>query len=144
MSSEKIMTTKTNRNPLPDKRERYIQPSILLVLYYKPSYGYELIQHIQNFGFLDGPAPPGMIYRHLRQFEEDSLVTSKWHTYGSGPAKRIYQITDEGKEVLSIWTDYLHKQVNNLQRLLNYYEHLIQKDIQNNKNEHHNDVLITT
>lgn len=132
MSSKKN-PTKTRRNPLPDKRERYIQPSILLVLYSRPSYGYELIQNIQNFGFLDGPAPPGMIYRHLRQFEEDGLVTSQWQTTGSGPAKRIYCITDEGKEVLSIWTDYLHTQVKNLQRLLQYYDHLIQADTQTNE-----------
>jgi len=127
------MSSKANRNPLPDKKERYIQPSILLVLYSKPSYGYELIQYIQNFGFLDGPAPPGMIYRHLRQFEEDGLVTSKWNTHGNGPAKRIYSITDEGKEVLSIWKDYLQKQVGNLQKLLKYYDYLIQKDEQDNE-----------
>ncbi len=137
------MSTKTNRNPLPDKKERYIQPSILLVLYSKPSYGYELIQYIQNFGFLDGPAPPGMIYRHLRQFEEDGLVTSKWHTHGNGPAKRIYSITDEGKEVLSIWKDYLQKQVGNLQRLLNYYDYLIQKDEQDNDAQD-NEALVAT
>ena len=59
------------------KRERYIQPSILLGLYLKPSYGYELIQEIQRYGFVEGPAPPGMIYRHLRQLEDQGLVLSE-------------------------------------------------------------------
>jgi PadR family transcriptional regulator PadR len=58
------------------KRERYIQPSLLMGLLLKPSYGYELIQSIQEFGFVEGQAPPGMVYRHLRQLEKDGLVTS--------------------------------------------------------------------
>ncbi len=60
-----------------------MQPSILLGLLLKASYGYELIQNIQKFGFVEGQAPPGMIYRHLRQLEEDGLVSSNWETKGS-------------------------------------------------------------
>ena len=58
------------------KRERYLQPSLLMGLLVKPSYGYELIQTIQEFGFVEGEPPPGMVYRHLRQLEGDGLVTS--------------------------------------------------------------------
>ena len=114
------------KSPRPDqgKRERYIQPSILLGLVLKASYGYELIQNIQRFGFVEGQAPPGMIYRHLRQLEEDGLVLSKWETGGSGPAKRVYQLTDEGKEMLTIWIGYMKKQTKNLIAFIDYYESL--------------------
>jgi poly-beta-hydroxybutyrate-responsive repressor len=92
-------------------------------LYSKPSYGYELIQTIQRFGFVEGQAPPGMIYRHLRQLEEDGLVTSAWETEGAGPAKRIYQLTDGGLQMLSLWIGYMEKQVENLNELIKqYYE----------------------
>ena len=64
------------------RQERYIQASILLGLVSAPSYGYELISTIQTFGFIEGSAPPGMIYRHLRQMEEDKLVSSEWNTGG--------------------------------------------------------------
>ena len=77
---------KRRQRPGGGKRERYIQPSILMVLYQRPSYGYELIQNIQTFGFVEGQAPPGMIYRHLHQLEEDRLVVSEWETEGAGPA----------------------------------------------------------
>jgi poly-beta-hydroxybutyrate-responsive repressor len=73
----------------------------------KSSYGYELIQHIHQFGFVEGQAPPGMIYRHLRQLEEDGLVSSEWKTEGTGPAKRVYRITPDGKEMLSVWIEYM-------------------------------------
>ena len=108
-------------DPRIGKQERYIQPSILLGLRTRPSYGYELIQTIQQFGFIEGNAPPGMIYRHLRQLEEDGLVTSEWKTEGSGPAKRVYSLTEEGKEMLSIWIDYLQRQAANLDRFIRHY-----------------------
>jgi len=108
------------------KRERYIQPSILLGLYLKPSYGYELIQGIQNFGFVEGQAPPGMIYRHLRQLEEDGLVSSEWKTESSGPAKRIYQLTEDGREMLALWVDYMDKQASTLSAFVAQYR-LIRK-----------------
>jgi len=109
-------------HPPQGRQERYIQPSILLGLLRKESYGYELIQNIQKFGFIEGNAPPGMIYRHLRQLEEDGLVLSKWETEGSGPAKRVYTLTDEGKELLAIWIEYLRKQAKNLEAFIGYYE----------------------
>jgi poly-beta-hydroxybutyrate-responsive repressor len=99
------------------KVERYIQPSLLLALKHKPSYGYELIQEIPQFGFVEGQAPPGMIYRHLRDLEKNGLVESNWQTDGSGPAKRIYQLTWEGQEVLDFWVDYMEIQA---EKLLNF------------------------
>jgi poly-beta-hydroxybutyrate-responsive repressor len=107
--------------PHQGKRERYMQPSILLGLYLKPSYGYELIQSIQRFGFVEGQAPPGMIYRHLRQLEEDGLVASEWTTESPGPAKRMYHLTSEGKELLAIWVDYMDKQAGNLSAFVAHY-----------------------
>jgi PadR family transcriptional regulator PadR len=110
------------------KQERYIQPSILMGLLLKASYGYELIQNIQKFGFVEGQAPPGMIYRHLRQFEEDGLVSSNWETKGTGPAKRMYTITEEGKEVLAIWIDYMNKQASTLNDFIGTYKKLKKQD----------------
>ena len=110
------------------KPERYIQPSILLGLLLKASYGYELIQDIQRYGFIEGNAPPGMIYRHLRQLEEDGLVSSRWETEGTGPAKRMYDITDEGRQVLGIWIDYMKRQAKNLNDFIKTYSELIKED----------------
>ncbi len=114
---------KTQRRPQQGKKDRYLQPSLLMGLYSKPSYGYELIQTIHRFGFVEGQAPPGMIYRHLRQLEEDGMVSSQWETEGVGPAKRIYHLTEEGREMLALWIRYMEKQVSNLNALISeYYE----------------------
>jgi PadR family transcriptional regulator PadR len=126
------MKTNKNRKKIPHpgsaKQERYIQPSILLGLYLNPSYGYEIIRHIQNFGFMKGDAPPGMIYRHLRQLEEDGLVRSEWKTEGTGPAKRMYYITEEGNEVLSALIGYMENQADKLRNFINMYRRFIEQD----------------
>ncbi len=129
--STKMNTKKRIQNknrPGSGKQERYIQPSILMGLSIKSSYGYELIHNISNFGFIEGQAPPGMIYRHLRQLEEDGLVISEWKTKGTGAAKRIYNITQEGEEILSIWIEHMKNQVGKLQGFIEIYSSLEIKD----------------
>ena len=105
-----------------------MQPSILMGLLLKASYGYELIQNIQKFGFVEGQAPPGMIYRHLRQLEEDGLVLSNWETKGTGPAKRMYTITEENKEVLAIWIESMKKQASTPNEFIGTYRRLKKQD----------------
>jgi poly-beta-hydroxybutyrate-responsive repressor len=96
------------------KPERYIQPSILMALLDGPSYGYQLLQRLPEYGFLREEVPPGMIYRHLRQMEEERLVESRWEAEGSGPAKRVYELTAEGGEVLEAWIAHMERKARRL------------------------------
>jgi poly-beta-hydroxybutyrate-responsive repressor len=106
------------------KAERYIQPSLLMALKDKPSYGYELLQNIDRFGFVEGQAPPGMIYRHLRDMEENGWVVSAWQTDEGGPAKRIYRLTVEGDKVLGAWIDYMNSQAKKMLAFIKMYKDL--------------------
>ena len=114
MSSKRKKSRPKAAQPRSGKAERYIQPSLLLGLKIKSSYGYELIKSIHEFGFVQGQAAPGMIYRHLRGLESDGLVQSEWQTEGSGPARRMYRLTSEGDDALSLWIDYMQIQADNL------------------------------
>lgn len=104
------------------KPQRYVQPSLLLALRGGASYGYELIQTIGDYGFLRGDAPPGMVYRHLRQMDEEGLVASKWDAEGDGPAKRVYSITAEGLEVLEAWILHMERQRDTLDSFIKRYK----------------------
>ena len=112
--STKMIQAGRKRQGGSGKSERYIQPSILMGLRHKPSYGYEIIQTIQEFGFVEGQAPPGMIYRHLRDLEAAGLVISSWKTEGAGPAKRVYEMTPEGEKALALWVKYMEQQAQKL------------------------------
>lgn len=116
------MSKEKRQRPGAGRQERYIQACILLGLLSKPSYGYELISTIQSFGFVEGDAPPGMVYRHLRQMEEDNIVESKWDTGKSGAAKRIYTITEEGEEVLSYWAAFMESKAKKLNNFVKMYQ----------------------
>ena len=127
MSTKSSQSEKKRARPGSGKTERYIQPSLLLGLKMKPSYGYELIHNIQKFGFVQGQAPPGMIYRHLRELEADGLVRSEWQTAGTGPARRIYHLTAEGEDALALWIGYMETQADNLLNFIQQYEKLRNK-----------------
>lgn len=96
------------------RAERFIQPSILLRLKQNPSYGYEILRGLEAFGFVEGAAPPGMIYRHLRELEAAGLVTSAWQTVDAGPARRVYELTAEGAEALDLWVRHMEAQARKL------------------------------
>ena len=101
---------------------RLLQPFILLALKGKESYGYELIEKINGFGFHSHPPDVGAIYRQLRSMETEGWMKSKWDTKGAGPAKRMYRITPQGEEILHGWAITLQKRKVSLEHFLNRYQ----------------------
>ena len=78
----------------------WMQPFLLLALEQWQSHGYELIRRLSGFGFeaLDR----GSVYRTLRQLEKSGLVVSGWDTSKDGPARRLYSLTDAGRDYLNV------------------------------------------
>jgi PadR family transcriptional regulator, regulatory protein PadR len=99
----------------------FVQPWLLLQLAKQPAHGYELMEALAQQD--DQPAPdPGTMYRILRFFEEDGLVSSRWETGGGGPARRVYEVTDQGLEYLQVWAATVRRQRAGLDRFLTDYE----------------------
>ena len=99
---------------------RLAQPSILAVLanHGAPLHGYAIIQEMAQGPMYGGNAPdPTGIYRILKQMENNGLVVSSWDTSESGPAKRCYELTDDGKACLLRWIDSLACYVDSIQQL---------------------------
>jgi DNA-binding PadR family transcriptional regulator len=71
---------------------------ILKTLKEKNASGSEIHEKITKEYEVEMPKP--MIYMILRRMERMGLVTSKWETGETGPAKRIYTITEEGLDIL--------------------------------------------
>lgn len=118
----------TGRCGHPGSRVRgFIQPWLLLLLLQKPSHGYELMERLIR----DEEAPdadPDLLYRTLRQLEQDGLVHSSWDTESRGPARRLYQVTPEGIAYLHAWTINLRRTRQRLDRFLAEYETYFQAD----------------
>jgi DNA-binding PadR family transcriptional regulator len=67
---------------------------------------------------------PGFLYRTLRAMEEEGLVRSSWDTSGSGPARRVYTLTDEGRAVLRAWAAHIRRLREKLDQFLSTYKEL--------------------
>jgi len=97
-----------------------------LLLLQKPSHGYELMERLSQGEEMPG-ADPGLLYRTLRQMEDDGLVRSTWDTEGKGPARRQYEVTPEGVEYLHTWAVNIRHTRERLDRFLAEYETQFQK-----------------
>lgn len=100
---------------------KFLQPCLLLMLHRQSTHGYELMQSLNEFGFMDSEIDPGTVYRHLRKLEEEGLVSSSWDTDKGGPAKRLYELTAEGEELLHAWAVTIKSNIQRLERFLNKY-----------------------
>ena len=104
------------------KMTRFVEPCLLFFLSQKPSYGYELMERLNNFGFQKAKPDPAMVYRTLRYLEKEECVLSKWDTKGTGPAKRNYEITQKGLALLHAWAQGIAMRKQVLEKFLNQYK----------------------
>jgi poly-beta-hydroxybutyrate-responsive repressor len=100
--------------------ERFVEPSLLLLLRERPLHGYELLERIPELG--EGRVDIGNLYRLLRSLEEEGLVTSEWSAELPGPAKRTYELTAEGRRLLDRWAEALQRAEETIASFLKRYE----------------------
>ena len=100
---------------------RFLEPSLLLLLREDPSHGYNLLDALRRFGFAEGSLDPSMVYRVLREMEQEGWVASEWDTRESGPPRRIYRVTPFGESYLSEWIEDLRAMKEELDRFLKAY-----------------------
>lgn len=79
---------------------RLVEPALLAFLQENDLHGYGLLEKLDRLGL--GSINPSVIYRILRDYEEIGLVQSNWDAEGTqGPPRRVYAITDAGREALN-------------------------------------------
>jgi PadR family transcriptional regulator PadR len=100
--------------------ERFVEPSLLLLLRERPLHGYELLERIPELG--EGRVDIGNLYRLLRRLEDEGLVRSEWSADLPGPAKRTYELTAQGKRLLDRWAEALREAQGTIDGFLKRYE----------------------
>jgi len=103
------------------KMTRFVEPCLLFFLSQQASYGYELMAKLDGFGFPKVNPDPAMVYRTLRYLEKEGFVLSKWDTKGTGPAKRIYELTQKGFGLLHLWAESIATRKQVLEKFLTLY-----------------------
>jgi PadR family transcriptional regulator PadR len=70
----------------------------MLLLKEDPSHGYTLIEDLRRADLIDADLDAAVVYRYMREMEEEGLLTSEWDTTGSGVPRRVYRLTPAGVE----------------------------------------------
>jgi len=99
-----------------------LSSSLLAYLRRWNAYGYQLVQELGKAGLASFDSTT--VYRTLRQLERAGLVSSFWDTSESGPARRMYALTQAGEAMLDVWLELfgryqqvLHSALNSLDNL---------------------------
>ncbi len=88
----------------------------------EPLYGYEIAKRLEKGTKDELPVKRGTLYPVLRSMEEKKLLESRVEPSVSGPPRRYYSITDEGRKVLAVW-----KQL--WQRTLEFVDATLEEDV---------------
>jgi len=71
----------------------------------EPMYGYQIAKLLDDYRQDAIAMKQGALYPVLRSLEKNSLLSSKVEPSISGPPRRYYNITDEGRETLILWRE---------------------------------------
>lgn len=86
--------------------DRFIQPAILTALYDGPLHGFAVLNKMKDNGLTgEGNVDPTGLYRTLKKMEEAGLLTAD--AVRDKKIKRVYAITQEGKDCLVSWRETL-------------------------------------
>lgn len=98
---------------------RLIELSLLTILRKGDGYGYKLAEDMVTYNLIDEDVNIGVIYRALRNLENDGFISSYWADSDNGPNKRIYSITDQGVKEMKKMIVLIKERRNRIDKLIN-------------------------
>jgi DNA-binding PadR family transcriptional regulator len=97
-----------------------LRPTLLFLMHQRPAHGYDLVDRLRSFGIED--IDPSLIYRALRDMEEEGYIQSTWDEEKTqGPPRRVYTLTSEGDNNLQYHVEDLQTTRSRINQLLQAY-----------------------
>jgi PadR family transcriptional regulator, regulatory protein PadR len=85
---------------------------LLQLLNERDMYGYELVKELDKRSDHSLQVKEGTLYPALHKLEKQEYIEFYWQEQEKGPARKYYQITEEGREVLiektEEWQQFVH------------------------------------
>jgi DNA-binding PadR family transcriptional regulator len=85
-------------------------------------HGYELLERVAELAGAERAVDAGNLYRVLRALEDEGIVRSEWNAELPGPAKRTYELTEDGVRLLDRWAEALRQTQARIASFLDRYE----------------------
>ena len=96
-----------------------LAPFVLLAVSMQRAHGYVIEDYLRAFGLFG--ITMSTLYRTLRQMEKDGFLESTWEPGPTGPARRVYTITDAGHNWLDSSATMLDAYRQTIDRFLDLY-----------------------
>jgi len=96
-----------------------LAPFVLLAVSMQRAHGYVIEDYLRALGLFG--ITMSTLYRTLRQMEQDGYLVSAWEPGPTGPARRVYTITDAGQAWLDSSAAMLRAYSETIDRFLGLY-----------------------
>ncbi len=122
MSEIKLKIKGWCKNYPGERPPRFLRAFLLLFLSMGEAHGYELIEKLKDMGVKYETYEVGYVYKTLRNMEKDGILESRWNVKEKGAAKRIYRITEKGRQNLKSWASVLENIRDSIGNFLEVYK----------------------
>ena len=103
---------------------RFVEPVLMLMIKERGrTYGYDLSGDLADYAFTDAEIERAALYRTLNVLEKNGFVVSEWDVKGSGPARKLYSLTQDGEHHLQQWAQVLKK----VSKSMSQFVHKVEK-----------------
>ena len=83
---------------------RLLQPVVMALLVRGPLHGYRILELLREEAMFKAQPPDQTgVYKTLKNMEREGHVTCSWETQDSGPARKLYTLTEKGMSCLGQW-----------------------------------------
>jgi PadR family transcriptional regulator PadR len=100
----------------------WVQFLLLMLINERPMYGYEISEELEKRGFVrHGRFETGSLYTILNRMEDHGTLTSEQEESESGRTRRVYNITEKGREYLRTGLEHMLRRKKLLEDMERYY-----------------------
>ena len=113
-----------------EKSITWIQLLILRILYSTPLHGYALNERLNSHQKGRRPIKSGSLYTILRRMEKAGLLESTWDEESSRLNRRIYTLSESGKQSLKEGLPMVESQLAVLNEMKQFYDkHFFEREL---------------
>ena len=97
--------------------DKLIQPAILIELAKEPAHGFKLLNNLKDKHLVEASLDPTGFYRNLKKMEKDGYISVLSDSY-KAKGRKVFQITDFGRESLKSWMGTLEKYETHINKII--------------------------
>lgn len=102
-STEKKIEKHNIENSKSQLRKGFLEFSVLLIIGTKPTYAVDILKQLKKANLL---VVEGTLYPLLSRLKSQGIVSYTWEESKSGPPRKMYSITEDGKTFLEVLEAY--------------------------------------